>query len=99
HTVFVSKTFMNEHATGYAESPQPLQLFHVGLTPLYEAIEHAEHVGEESVVGRACHVFRFPAVPGRNSAQDLVYYLDQATAIPLKVEAFPIDDASGERRF
>jgi hypothetical protein len=67
--------------------PQPLLYLYVGRVPLHRALPKAQFLGTEKVIGRACDKFLFPAVPW-TVVQDQIFYLDQETAIPLKVEAF-----------
>jgi len=92
HSITVTKTFMNEQLTGYVMRPDPLRWHFVGLIPLHEAIVKASQIGTDRVAGRGCDVFLFSAVPGQRGTQDLVYHLDRATSLPLKVEAFANQD-------
>ena len=87
-SVVITKTFMNEQLTGYVMRPNPLRWHYVGLIPLHDAIAKAAPIGTDRVAGRVCNVFLFSAVPGRQRTQCLVYHLDDATSVPLKVEAF-----------
>lgn len=82
--VTISKQFLNEGRFGWTDRPKPLKYFYVGLSPLPEALPKAQRIGEDTCLDRTCDVFLFPAF----QSQDLVYSLDRATGVPLKVEAF-----------
>jgi hypothetical protein len=92
HSITITKTFMDEQVTGYVMRPEPLRFNYVGLVPLHEAILKAPRSGSDRVAGRECDVFLLSGVPGRSGHQELVYHLDAATSIPLKVEAFANQD-------
>jgi hypothetical protein len=87
-SITLTSTFMDEQLTGYVMRPEPLRFWYVGVIPLREAVLKAERIGSSRVAGRSCDGFLFSAVPGGNTSQDLVYQLDDATSMPLKVEAF-----------
>jgi hypothetical protein len=90
-TINVTASFLSEAREGYADRPHPLQFLHVGLKPLYQALSEGKPSGEGKVLGRPCDVVRF-TVPGPRRTQDLLYWLDQQTSIPLKIEAFPVGE-------
>lgn len=93
-------SFMNEARSGGAARPVPLCYLTVGLTPLADALEAGDTIGEGRVLGRPCVRWLFAGVEmGRNSLlgdpsrvkpedlrQDLEFSLDRATGLPLKVE-------------
>ena len=84
----ISHKFMGEMKHGFLESPEPYRFSHVGLVPLREALPKAERAGSGEVIGRTCEVFHFKAVGTGAKPQLLAYYLDRATAVPLKVVAY-----------
>lgn len=88
--VNITRGFLNETATGYRDAPEPLRWCWVGLKPISEVIDSAEYLGADSVAGRSVSLFYFSSVPGgsRGSSQDLAYWLDDQTGLPLKVSAF-----------
>jgi hypothetical protein len=88
NSITLTKTFMDEQLTGHVMRPEPLRFLYVGLIPLREAVLKAERIGSDRVADRACELFLFKAVPGGSVTQDLLYHLDGATSMPLKVEAF-----------
>ncbi|MGC8644374.1 MAG: hypothetical protein ACP5XB_31310, partial [Isosphaeraceae bacterium] len=87
-SISVSHKFMGEMTHGFLESPEPYRFSHVGLVPLREALPKAERAGTDEVIGRPCEVFQFKAVGAGPKRQLLAYYLDRATAVPLKVVAY-----------
>ena len=86
-SITISKTFLDEAATGFAKIPDALPFF-VGLVPIRTAIATARALGPSRVAGRDCTRHLCRAVPGPAGTQDLVYHLDAATSYPLKVETF-----------
>lgn len=85
--IVVSRVFLREADFGYVERPEPLAFYYVGLVPLHEALRGAERLEDSVVLGRPCDRFLFPEVKGGGRAQALVYHLDRATSVPLKVTA------------
>jgi hypothetical protein len=88
NSITLTKTFANEQVTGYVMRPEPLRFAFVGLIPIREAVREAERIGDGIVAGRDTAIFLFSGVPSPNVTQDLVYHLDAATSVPLKVEAY-----------
>jgi hypothetical protein len=88
-SVYIKRTYWMEEASDRRQAPQPLLFLYVGRHPLNEALSKAEAMGKQEVIGRKCDVFRFPRVQW-TAPQDQVFYLDTATAIPLKVEAYRV---------
>ena len=86
--VGISHDFMIESKTGYRDAPTPFRFYHVGLTPLHEALPNAEPMGQERVINRTCNVFHFKEVGLPGHEQSLVYWLDEATSVPLKIAAY-----------
>ena len=86
--VSISHDFMIESKTGYRDAPEPFRYDHVALMPLHEALPAAEPMGQDRVIDRTCNVFHFKdaGLPGHK--QSLVYSLDEATSVPLKVAAY-----------
>jgi hypothetical protein len=85
--------FMGETEIGFVQAPEPLRFYHVGLVPLPKALPKAQTMGNERVIGRDCGVFHFKSVGPARGKQSLVYHLDSATGIPLRVSAFDNPDA------
>lgn len=83
----ISHKFMGEMTHGFLEAPEPYRFSHVGLVPLRQALPKAGRAGSAEVIGRPCEVFHFKAVGSAAKTQLLAYYLDRATAVPLKVVA------------
>lgn len=77
--------------TEYSNRPEPLVHYYVGFEPLYRALPHSEYLGVESVLGRPCDLFLFPQVK-LGATQDLVYFLDHETGVPLRVRAYKTRD-------
>jgi hypothetical protein len=87
-TMTIGHDFMNESALGYREAPLPFRYYHVGLLPLRQALAGAQRIGRESVMGRTCENFHFKEVGPPGAQQSLVYSLDHATSVPLRVAAY-----------
>ena len=83
---------MNEVQFGYRDAPVPFRFYHVGMIPLHEALVDAEPLGQEKVIGRTCNNFHFKEVGPSNAKQSLVYSLDEATSLPLKIGAYASPD-------
>jgi hypothetical protein len=95
-SVNIIRSFFFEAKIGYVERPVPLCYQYVGMTPLHEALPNATHVGAGSVIGRDCETYLFAKVPGR-LVQDLSYWLDRATSLPLRVEAHRAETTAAGR--
>jgi hypothetical protein len=80
--------FFEGEQVGDTGRPYPLKAFYVGLQPLHKAIPRATLIGTDRCLGRECEKFVFRAVPHRSTKWDLVYYLDTATSIPLKIKIY-----------
>ncbi len=88
--------FLHEQQLGLVDRPIPLQMcWYVGLKPIYEALPGGEPLGEGEALGRSTDLYRF-RVTSLDRAHDLVYSLDRATSVPLKVEKFA-DAAARDR--
>jgi len=87
-SVLVNNVFGNEERYGFMEAPPPIRYYQVGLVPIHEALLTAERMGESQVIGRICDVFHFKSVGPPRFPQSLVYCLDRATAVPLRVGAY-----------
>lgn len=90
-TIGIGREFRFEARFGFRDAPPPLRYYHVGLTPLHEALAHAEREGREDVIGRPCDIFVFKGV-GRGAEGLLVYSLDAEATIPLKVAFYSRPD-------
>jgi len=86
--VSIGHDFMSESRFGFRDAPPPFRYYHVGLVPLHEALTNAERTGRERVIDRTCDNFHFKEVGPPGMQQSLVYSLDEATSVPLKVAAF-----------
>lgn len=97
--VRVDRHFLNEDGNNNREMPASLKYLYVGRKPLYEALAEAKDLGPAEVLGRPCHKLLFPGVQ-RMTTLDEVYYLDDATAIPLKVDVYRNPEAlEKDRKF
>jgi hypothetical protein len=85
--VFIKKQYWMEEGSDHKQVPQPLLFLYVGREPLHEALPRAEYLGKGQVIGRDCNLFLFVGVRW-TPTQDQVFHLDEATAIPLKVESY-----------
>jgi hypothetical protein len=86
--VGISHDFMTESRYGFRDAPPPFRYYHVGLSPLHEALTGAERLGRVQVIERSCENFHFTAVGSGDRRQSLVYSLDETTSVPLKIAAF-----------
>ena len=86
-SVVLKRQYFMEDRSDRMEPPEPLRLLYVGREPLHKALPKATYLGERSALGRGCDVFLFARVRWE-VRQDHVYYLDKATSIPLRVEAY-----------
>jgi hypothetical protein len=84
-TISITKTFMYEQQNGFNHRPTPLRGQYVGLIPLHEALPKALPMGDATVMQRSCQLFHFKAVPTPKGTCELVYSLDTATAVPLRI--------------
>lgn len=93
--ILVLNQYWMEDKSDRKQVPQPLLFEYVGREPLHKAILKAEYLGEGQVLGRPCRRFLFQqvrwAVP-----QDQVFWIDEATGVPLKVEAYRVGSAREE---
>ncbi len=89
--IAIGRSFLNEGMIGSTDRPRPLQYFYVGKVPLYEALPGATYLGGGTVAGRESEVFLFPRVKWARFPQDLVYDLDKATSIPIRVRAYSVE--------
>jgi len=87
NSISISKQFWMEGRGDRRQLPQPLLSLHVGREPLHKALSSAQPLGQQEVMGRTCNMVLFTKVPWA-VPQDQVFSLDEATSIPLKVEAF-----------
>jgi hypothetical protein len=83
----IKRRYRMEDRSDRMQRPEPLQFLYVGREPLHKALPRASYVGEYQALERRCDAFLFTQVRWEVT-QDLVYYLDKATSIPLKVESF-----------
>jgi hypothetical protein len=95
--VTIGHEFMNEVRFGFRDGPAPFRFYHVGLTPLHEALADAERIGQERVIERTCNRFHFRAVGPPGARESLVYSLDETTSVPLKIAAYANPDQIGDQ--
>ncbi|HWE35048.1 MAG TPA: hypothetical protein VG406_00635 [Isosphaeraceae bacterium] len=95
--VVVKRHFAIEENSDRMERPNPIQLLYVGRVPLNLALPKATVLGKVETMGRPCIRVLFPRVRWA-VAQDHVYDLDEATGLPLKVEAYLEPDDRANRR-
>ena len=96
-SVYVTNNFFLEDKNDRKQIPQPLLFFYVGRKPLHEALPAAEYLGTGECLGRECDRFLFTQVRWARPV-DQVFFLDQKTAVPLKVETFLDKSAREEKR-
>jgi hypothetical protein len=88
----IKRTYFTEDRSDRTERPEPLSVLYVGREPLQKALPKARYLGKDRVVNRGCDVFLFVRVRWE-IPQDHVYFLDEATSIPLKVESYADETA------
>ena len=93
----LERHFYNEGGNNNREMTPSLKYLYVGRKPLYEALPEAKDLGTTEFLSRPCHKLLFPRV-ARTATLDEVYYLDDATAIPLKVESYRDQEALEKNR-
>ena len=86
----IQSNFGHEHQHGFTDRPEPLYYFYVGKRPIYEAIRTAESLGVGRHLGRPCDLYLFGKLRLAAAPLDAVYYLDQETSLPMKVEFYRI---------
>ncbi len=80
--------FGDEHQLGSTYRPEPLYFYFVGKAPIHEALRGARPLGDGRAMDRACDLYLFPNTKLAEAPLDAVYYLDQETSTPLKVEYY-----------
>ncbi len=86
--IVIGRRFGHEEQWGWTERPLPFRSWYVGLEPLYRKIADAKPYGVATVAGRVCDGYLFEGFRPAKNVQDLVYYLDRETSVPLKVVAY-----------
>ncbi len=86
--VSIENTFMLDARFGFPSKPDPVRLYHVGMTPLHLALPTAETLGTRDVIGRRCDDFRFKDIGPADRRQTLIYSLDRVTGLPLRVVSY-----------
>jgi hypothetical protein len=98
--VSISRTFHGENLPGTNARPVPLSFFYVDKVPLYEALPNAEYLGKEAGKLGPCDKYLFKNIKIVAALQDRVYYLDAATALPVRVDALRTSgESKGETLF
>ncbi len=91
-SISIDKSDWIERRYSVVDAPEVIRLNHVGLEPLNEALPKAVVMPDGLVIGRRCDVFHFKKVGPPDRPHSLVYFLDKATAVPLKVSAYDDPD-------
>ena len=86
--VSIKRAFGHEGTSGWADRPEPLLSFYVGTVPLPKALATAEYLGEDRLLGRDCDAFLLPHIQATRTLPDVVFLLDRATSIPLKMTVY-----------
>ncbi|WZP00933.1 hypothetical protein EP7_002592 [Isosphaeraceae bacterium EP7] len=86
--IVIKKSFSVEDRGAWTVRPVPLRYSYLGAVPLHEAMPRAEYVGEGRVLARECEIFLFRDVPWNRAKKQIVFHLDKAMSVPLKVEIF-----------
>lgn len=84
----IGKSFMNENTFGGVERPAPLNYFYLDKIPLSDMIQPKYYTENGRAIDRQTAVFYFPNVNCSKSKLDLVYEIDLATGLPLKIASF-----------
>jgi hypothetical protein len=84
----IGKSFMNENTFGGVERPAPLNYFYLDKIPLSDMIQPKYYRANGRSIDRPTAVFYFPNVNCSKSKLDLVYEIDVATGLPLKIASF-----------
>jgi hypothetical protein len=84
----ISKQFLDDMRNNTLSIPFPLNSYYVGPKALIDALPAAEARADGEVIGRPCDVFVFKSVGPPDRKEDLVYYLDKQTSVPLKVSCY-----------
>jgi len=91
-TIEVSHKFADDMSSNGLTIPFPLLSYFVGSKPLVEALTTGESMPDGDALQRPCDVFLFKAVGVAQRKDDLVYYLDKVTSVPLKVVCYTSSD-------
>lgn len=94
-TVYLNRKSWMDAPAERDQRPQPFLFLSVGREPLPQALPKAQYLGRGEVIGRECDLFLFRNVRWA-LPQDQVFFLDNQTAIPLKVESYR-DQAAREK--
>lgn len=82
--IMVQRHFGSENSRGPSNRPIPFLYDWVDQIPLHEALATARVLGRSRVLDRDCDVFLFTG-RGPHKTLLLVYHLDRATSVPLRV--------------
>ncbi len=85
----ITHDFSYEKQINITARPIPFFYLYIEKTPIYEALPKARYLGKGQAMDRNCEMFRFENLKPMGVGEDLVYYLDEATSIPLRVDSFP----------
>jgi len=97
--VLIKRSFKDEAQVGVNFRPIPLRyIYHTGNAPISQALRGAEALGTGVQLGRACDEFLLHRFPFGANHPDLVYTLDHATGIPLKLVGYRDDTAYAASR-
>lgn len=86
--IWIKPDFATEKEITRSIMPGPFRYFFVEKTPLYEALSRAERLGPATVLDRPCERFLFTNLNVTKAPVDEVYFLDEQTGVPLRVEIY-----------
>jgi hypothetical protein len=90
----INTSFGGEANSMHSRRPLPLSYLYLEHKPLHEQLSKAKHLGSETHFNREGELFLFTGVTWTKQPVDLLYLLDRATGIPLKLACY----ASAEAR-
>ena len=97
NVISIKRQYWMEQGSDRKQVPAPLLYLYSGRETLTAALPKTQNLGKAEVMHRACNTFLFPRVSWV-VPQDQLFYLDEATSIPLKVEAFRNKEARENHR-
>ena len=91
--VEIKRTFGIEARAAGCERLPGLSVYYLGDVPLARALASSTPLGNQKISGRVCEMFLFPDHNWGESKSDIVVWIDQVTATPVK-ESFYADESS-----
>jgi|GEM_PF-5680525 len=95
--VTIKRSFATEDL-GITHRPEPIRFLYAALTPLYEALPRAKHLGDGRRLERDCDRFLLTSFRGKGDPASMVYWLDRETGITLRFEHYEDEKARAEGR-